>query len=384
MFPHQVAIRGELWYGGAKVDDLLFVSGSVSEDRNAVVRRTFTGAIDPRMSPTSLNDKLTPWGSYVKVWRGIRFPNNEVTDFLVFTGRIEEVDFGRFQVNIRCSDLAADVADARFEAPRSGTKTMTFVDQIKALITEAVPSATFNVTVTGTNLTKTIVTPATWDRERTEALDGLALVIGAEWYAQPDGVFAIAPSPAITESSPAVWIVDAGDTGVVVERGTQIDRAGVYNAVVVNGEPPDGQAPAYGVARDTNPVSLVKWGGPYGKVPRFFSTQFITTNADATAVALSMLGDAISGTRSVTIRCVVNPKLRAGDIVFVQTEADSEYDGMYFIHSLTIPLEPESPMSLVCNTALAPVGGGELMLQAAPLLLPEGVNWNGHKENQPA
>lgn len=347
MYPHQATSRGELLWAGTKMEDLTFISGTVSGDRGATVRRTFQANIDPRCAPRHLSSPITPYGGQIRVWRGIRFPNGDHIEVPIFFGRIDLVDWGRDQISVRCQDLAAAMVDARFEVPITATRGWRVYDQIKALIQDVDASFVVNNLTTST---ENITTPATWDRERVEALDNLAQGIGAEWYAGVDGQFYIQPLPAIT-SDPAVWVIDSGDEGVVITRQSQLDRARVYNAVVVNGEPPDGTPPAYGVVHDDNPDSLTRWGGPFGKVPRFFSSQFITTNAQALATAQSMLGDAIAGTRGVSVSCVPNPKLNLGDVVLLQTGA-GDFDGMYFVNTLNLSMEPETPMTLGLNLAL--------------------------------
>jgi hypothetical protein len=174
---------------------------------------------------------------------------------------------------------------------------------------------------------------------------------------------------------------DAGDVdrrSVLISSLVRLDRVSVYNAVVVNGEPPDGQAPAYGVARDVNPNSPTRWGGPFGKVPRFFASQFITTNAQATATANSMLADAISSIQGCRVDCVVNPQLFGSDVVYVQ-DGNGEFDGMYYFDSLTIPLAPERAMTLVLSSVyveLPPEPPDDIvMLARAPRRLAEGIRW---------
>ena len=371
MYPHQAFTRGELYFEGAHVADLAFTSGSVSGDRGSTVRRTLTASFDPRQAPKSIHDTLTPYGAEIKVFRGIRMPNGGEHEYPVFFGRVDYVRFGRTECEVRGSDRAAAVVDGRFEAPRQATRGITVVQQMRNLITEIVPGAVIDVTTPAANL---ISTPATWDRERGEALDNLAATIAAEWYAAPDGHFKIAPLPALNGQS-AGWIVDSGDTGVTITRTTTLDRTAVYNAVVVNGEPPDGTPPAYGIARDDNPASLVRWGGPYGKVPRFFSSQFITTNAQALNTATEMLADAISSTQTVEVSCVVNPNLLVAEAILVSTGA-GEFDGMYFISAFTIPLEPENPMTLTCFQALELVElHSTTILRPRTIAVREGIHW---------
>lgn len=346
MYPHMATARAELFYGNVKVGDLPIVSGSVRADRGSSVRRTLDMEVDPRLAPSEVTSKLTPYGSRVKAYRGIRMPDNTVYEFGVFEGRVESVEFGQSSVSIRGSDRGADIVDARFEIPYSSTLNIKVTDQMTAIIVDAIPGAIVNVDPACP--TGIITTPATWDRERAEALDNLAQTIACDWWARPDGTIRIGPTPANVTTTDPEWIVDSGDLGVVITRTTSLDRASVYNAMVVNGEPPDGGVPAYGVARDTDPNSPTFYGGPFGKVPKFFSSQFLTTDAQAQAVANGMLVDGLSGNQSVNVDCIPNPDLMVGSVVLVST-GDGDFDGLYYINSFSLPLDPESSMSMVLN-----------------------------------
>lgn len=371
MYSHRMTARAELFYGGAKVADIDLSSsdGSVSADRGAITRRTFTATLDPRQIPTSVTDRITPYGSQLKVWRGIQYNDFAVEEYPVFFGRIDSIDFSRDTFKVTCSDMASQVADTRFESPRTATRGAQITSQMRDLILEAVPGATINITA---NSTATITTPAVWDRERTEALDNLGFSIGAEWYAMADQSWAISALPASVPSGAASWIIDSGDTGVTISRATNLDRSTVFNAVVVNGEPADQGTPAYGVARDTNASSPTVWGGAFGKVPTFFSSQFVSTNAQAVTTAQSLLGQVIAGTRSVNIECVPNPKVALADVVMVFNDQKG-FDGLYYVQSFALPINPGSAMSIVCHTALDPSVNGDLV--DAPVILAEGITW---------
>lgn len=355
MYPHQVVARGELYFANAKVGEVEFLTGTVTANRGGTVRRMFSGSVDPRLAPVGFGNKLSPYGSQLVVYRGIRYPNGTVEEVPVFTGRIDSVDFGRTRVEVTASDRGADIVDARFLSPVQSTRGLAITTQIANLIRDAIPGAVVNDR-TGNGGASVIGSQATWDRERTEALDNLAQSVGWEWYAGPDGEFYIDPLPSIVVNPVVKWIVDSGDTGVTIERQNQTDRARIYNAVVVNGEPPDGRPPAYGVALDNDPESPLYFGGPFGKVPKFFSSQFITTNAQAQNTAVAMLGDCVCGTRSITVTCVPNPKLGLSDIIDVRTDG-GDFDGLYFVSSFSLPLGPEVPMTLGCNVTLTEDAG---------------------------
>jgi hypothetical protein len=356
MYPHQITARAELLFDGAVLDDVPLVSGTVSADRSSTVRRTAEFEVDPALAPRWETDALTPFGSVIRAFRGIRWPNGDVTEVQVFHGRVDAVDFGRATNRVRCSDAAAAIVDARFERPFTASKGMLVIDQMKAIILDAVADAEFDVDPNVAANTTTITTPATWDRERISALDNLAAVIGADWMASPEGKYRIVQLPTLAGSPPS-WVVDSGDTGVTITHITSLDRAQIYNGMVVNGEPPDGQPPVTGVAHDDGPFSPTRWGGPFGMVPKFFSSQFITTQAQADSVALSMLGDVVSGARSVEITCVPNPRVQTNDVIYVNDGSDSDWSGMYYAHSLSLPLDPELPMTIIAKTAYEIEGG---------------------------
>src|SRR5215831_16668999 len=137
MDSHHIYIRAELWYANALVGPLNVVSGSVSADRNSAVRRTANLTIDPTaITDATLGPKLNPYGSEVKCWRGVRYPDNTVEQYQIFTGRIDSIDKAIDGVSLRCSDRAATVVDARFTSPRTLPYGQNLNDVAKSLIQE--------------------------------------------------------------------------------------------------------------------------------------------------------------------------------------------------------------------------------------------------------
>lgn len=377
MFSHQPTLRAELWYAGAKVENLNIANGTVSADRGSVVRRTADLTIDPGQAPQSLTDRMGPYGSIVKIWRGVRFPDNSVLDRQIFWGRIDSVDYAENALTVRCSDLAAFVTDARFEAPVTKAKGTNRFTAIRDLIQDAIPG----ITVTdNSGKVQTLAADKVEDRDRTAMLNSLANDMGCDWYATPDGVFVVAPFPSLTSTNNpagASWIINTGDQGVLVSRHTTLERTGIYNAMVVNSEPPDNTAPIRSVARDNNPNSPTKWGGPFGKVPKFYTSAYIKTQADADSNAVSMLAQALSATNALDVQCVPNPRLMLGDLVWVES-GRSMFTGMYFVQSFTMPLAAgDGAMSLVVQQALSTSDSADVdaTLLPAPFSAEEHVLW---------
>ena len=343
---HVMTCRGEFWREGAKLADVSFIGGSVAGDRNAAVRRTLQARIDPAFVPKDVWDVVTPYGTYIKVYRGIRFPTGTVEEYDVFYGRIDAIDMTLGGLEIRGSDLTADVRDARFEQPRASDRGLYITEQITTLIQEVFPGAVVNHNVASTERVSVVV----WDRERGEALDNLSTAIAGEWYAGPDGQFYVGPGPVVNAPIDPVWVLDAGSSGVLVSSDSRLERQNIYNAVVVNGEPAD-KPPVTAVARDENPESVLRWGGPFGKVPRFYSSQFIYTQAQAQKTADKLLQSEITATRFVNVVTIPNPKLMLSDPVYVTGSGDA-FDGHYYVSSFDLPLAPEDPMQVAVYASL--------------------------------
>lgn len=395
MDSHQISVRAELWYNGAFVGTLAVNSGSVTGDRSASVRRTASLTIDPAaLKDPAMGPRLNPFGSRVKIWRGVRHPGGAIDEVQVFVGRIDSVDVSFSGLTLRCADLAADVVDARFERETGpvdlpGAPT-TLVNCMKALITQVHPGISYVTT----GVTDSAVNGATiWATERADALDSMATQLqpGCEWFIDMTGVAQIRPLPAvITSGTPAVWIIDSGDQGVLVDRTVTQDRVQVTNGVSVEGVPIGGVTPARGVWLNTTdygaaPDDPMYWGGPYGKVMAYYSGQQLNplnTTQAAHDLAKALGLNSLAKSRSVSVTCVANPKLQLGSVVRIFS-AQAEIDGMYFVQSLTLPLVPEQAMTLTCLGALQ-LGTTRNVKDSdsdsdgwrlADLRIPEGATW---------
>jgi hypothetical protein len=381
MSSHQMTARGEFWYNGAFLAPFDIVSGSVSADRAGSVRRTAQVSLNPHAGEIpAMKDRLSPYGTYIKLFRGLRYPNGTREEFQVFFGRIDQVEEALQTLTIRCSDRAADIIDARFEDTRwAGTfgtiGTLTCADCAKALILDVIPSAAVTIDITDPALAALKVSGDTsWTRERSDALDQMSGACGAEWFASMYGDFYVRQLPAVATANTVVkWIIDTGDTGVLVTRTNVNDRQGVYNHVVVVSEPFDGREPARGNAYDnTDPNSPTYYGGAFGKVTGFFEGQQVDSNANADKLAGQLLQQAIAAVKSISVECVANPQLQLADVVRV-FDPRNGIDAMFFVQSFELPLDPETPMRMVLYSARQQLAKG--VFGDMPKRLPKGASW---------
>jgi len=383
---HTMSVRGELWFGTPPaaptfVAELPIVGGNVTADRAANVRRT--ASID--LAPTVLTDpviapKLKPYGAVVKLWRGIRYGDGRVLEFSVFSGRIDAVEDSLVSVSVTCSDGAAVIVDSQFTqavsiADFGAIGVLTVANFVKALITGVMPAgATFTIDP-GVDTTTIAASGTSLDGSRADALDSLCTQIGAEWMADPDGNFHLAPLPSlITSTSPVAWIIDAGDQGVLLSRQRRLERQNVFNHAIVDGEAIGGSVGAheeYKLTQADDPE--LYWGGPYGKIARTFGGQQARTTKAALDLARTLAMEAKSAVNGVDVECIPNPQLRLGDVVRV-FDGRGLIDGMYYVQQFNLPLAPDSSMTMNVFQSLRVVAGtGGIAPDRRRL--PEGTHW---------
>jgi uncharacterized protein DUF5047 len=292
------------------------LAGDVILDAKASVRSTLTLTTDGVGTfPDQASDLLAPYGNEVFVRRGIGFGG----------GSVEWVSLGYFRINSAEQDDAPDgpirvdaqdrmigIIEARMLAPVQFAATATFGDVVSQLVLEVYPWAVIDWD--DATETDPIARTVICEEDRFDFLNDLIRSVGKIWYWDHRGILVI---KALPDPEDVVWEVNAGAGGVLVQLSRDLSREGVYNAVVATGEALDTVAPPRGVAVDDNPDSPTYWSGPFGKVPRFYVSPFITTVVQAAAAAASILRQNLGLPYNLDFGQVPNPALEPYDAVAV-------------------------------------------------------------------
>ena len=98
------------------------------------------------------------------------------------------------------------------------------------------------------------------------------------------------------------------------------------------------------VARDLDPLSPTRFGGPFGMVPRFYSSPFVTTVPQAEQAAAALLLRSVGLPYSVDFQAIVNPALEVLDPVEI-TYDDRSRREIHVVDRLTLPLTAASVMT---------------------------------------
>ncbi|MFG7940952.1 DUF5047 domain-containing protein [Streptomyces cacaoi] len=341
----------ELHRPDGRVEEVVHTGGSVTVDRSSAARRTATvesPAIE--LLPWTAADYLAVSGARLRILRGVAHPDGVVETVPIFYGRLDSItgDPEEGSVTLSASGLEAVVADDKFLAPYSTRNATAAITSITALIRSSLPDAVITATAPDDPLG-----PVTWDTEgdRWSAVQEIATAVGADVYADADGIFHVAPLPDVLEA-PVVWEVAAGPGGALVGAARGWSRDGMYNVVIATGENTETDtAPVSAVMQDEDPTSPTYYAGPFGRVPRFYSSSTLTTVGAAESAARKLLLDSVKPGMTADISSLPNPLLEPGDVIRV-VHSSGKRD-LYQVQSFSIDL------SLGGDFTLQMIGGKE-------------------------
>lgn len=349
--PHELVSRVRVFHGADEVTPdggIPIATGAVSANLNSRVTRSLDLQVPFEFFPHNPTDLLSPYRATVMVESGPRYLDGTTEFFPLFTGRIYEATLdGDGGVTLRADDLAADVLAFRFEQPQPSQTNLSIVQQMQALILEALPSATF-----GANDVDDAPCPMlVWDEDRGKALDDLASALKARWYCLGDGSFVIREYPYLT-STPDAFLVDgtASDGHGLIRSATKtITRDATANSITVVSERTDGTAPVVARRRDVSSTSPTEFGGLFGKVSQILRPQTPLTAAEADQLAKSQLAASLALTEQWSLDCVTLHFLEPGDTVRIRYRG---VETVQVIDSWRLSLDIKGTMSMSTRSSI--------------------------------
>ncbi|MGI5144787.1 DUF5047 domain-containing protein [Plantactinospora sp. CA-294935] len=345
---HTLAVRVDAWYDGALlIEDLPLDEGSAGQ----VTIQAGTGVrrqLDLTITDAGLWDDLDVTGVELRPYRGVRYPSGatELVPLGVFGLDEQSMSVGPDGgIRIRTApDRWARVQRAKFETPASSQVGDLVVDEIVRLVTDAVSGVAVSVLATSTATVGALV----WDRDRDKAIVDLATSIGAEAYFDNDGTLVVRDAPLL--SQPSVWTVDASPSGVLLGGDLRRDRSRTYNVVVVSDARTDGSTPfAPQVIEDDDPASPTYVGGPFGRVPYFWSSPVVTSAPQAVVAGTTILNRVRAVNAQLNVDAVVHPGLDRGDVITVLTSSGRVEQ--HLVDAVTVPLTVGGVQSITTRSS---------------------------------
>lgn len=358
---HRIAVRATLIDGSDTYALPTIIEGSVSLDANAATRGRvdLTVADDPDdetltldVIPDSASAALAPYGNEIKVERGLYYPDGTTEYVTLGIFRIDETETvdtaDGLAVRITALDRSARIIDARFENAGQINSGVNYATSILTTIQAVYPTVAYSFASVSTTHAAARAYEAGADRWA--FCQQIAADIGMELFFNGDGTLILQPIPTGIAAN-AVLSVSEGDDGVLLSASRRWTRQGTYNKVIATGESSDPAVPPVrGSAADMDPTSPTYFYGPFGQVPAFYVSQFLTTTAQCDAAAAAQLARQIGTTQQISFGAITNPALEPSDVVYVKRAragiGENTVNGeAHVIDSLTIPLTASEPMS---------------------------------------
>lgn len=349
---HQVYSYVDVISSTNEVRRLTATGGGVTEDATAEVRRRCSiTCVDAtgELTPRGAEDLLTPYGTELRPYRGVKYADGTVEVIPLGVFRISQVDVddqvgGSPDIKIEAFDRSRTVQRDKFTEPYTVAKDTNIVDAIKAILSRTFPALEYDAISTELKTTAPLVyeqNTSPW-----EAVTSLAVSIGCEVYFNATGRVVIAP-PADIDALPAPSFEYAEGRGcTMLNLSSKFTDEPGFNGIVLTGETVGDEAPPVrAVVWDTEPTSPTYHLGPYGEVPEFVTDPNVKTDEDAENAARSLLQGILGFSDQLSIVAWPNPAQTAGDVVKVVRKR-SGADGLYSVDTITTPLSAKESGSL--------------------------------------
>lgn len=290
-----------------EVRRLVATDGSVSVDKTASIRRTGSATcIDPfgTFVPSGNQGILTPFGTIVRPYRGIRYTDGTEEIYPLGVFRLSGAKFVQsstsaassgVRISLTYSDRSREVARDKFTNIYTIPTGTNLLSAIKLILGRTFDDLQYDSISTTMATSAPKVYKASDDPW--EAVTDLAKSMGCEIYFDVEGWVVISP-PVDVDSlpSPDFSYAEGPNCSMTELTSEYADEPG-FNGVVVEGSSPGDEKPAVRAeAWDMEPSSPTYRKGPYGEVPDFITDTNVKTVAEAQKMADSLLKSHIGST----------------------------------------------------------------------------------------
>jgi hypothetical protein len=332
---------------------LVAIDGSVTVDRTAQFRRSAgIECVDPlgEFIPNGTSGILTPFGTEVRPYRGVKYNDGTVEVYPLGVFRLSRVQMTEsssgagVRIKLDMFDRARTISRDAFTTMYSIAADTNVIDAVKLIVRRTFPDAEFDA------ISSPVVTPgpkvyAVKDDPWTACVE-LAKSAGCEIFFDTEGRVVIAP-PIDLDALPSpdfTYIDGAGST--LLDLDVDLADEKVCNGVVVQAQSTSSELPPVRAeAWDNEPLSPTYHLGPYGRVPKFVDDKNVTTEAQAQAMADSLVKGLLGSASQLQVSSWTNPALEAGDVIEVRRDR-MRVSGLYTVDSFSVPLRASGTQTL--------------------------------------
>jgi len=296
--------------------------------------------------PVGTNALLAPYGSEITVSKIVTDPATG-TSYTLQQGvfRIASVSLstdasGGVKIDITGDDRAAYISRQRF----SSVLTLTSGRTINQAISDVLDNLDGTARAYPRSLAASTYTIDSkyvlMDQDPWQTICDLALAAGQEAYISHLGVVTTVSIPSMDALATPTWTYLEGSTNVVVDVSRTLDGTAVRNGIQLSGTN-IGTGSFRSDVYDTSSSSPTNSASVFGKQPETIDSSYVRTQAQATAVAQTLLSTVVGQPLEFSI--VPNPAMDVGDVVQVQSSRLGFISNM-LVDTIDMPLEPTGVM----------------------------------------
>jgi len=337
------------------------VSGDVKESLDDEVTRTLSAEVvaDYWTGTSDILKDLSPYKTMIRVERGVYTPRG-IVYIPLGVYRLFDVSVQSGQrATITAYSQEADLRDFRYIVPPGVTASaMTFQTLLSTTglvfgdLAPVAPALNWVGTAMNGASGKLKILPTettlTTARNRLELADRLIQSLGGDLFFSRTGYLTARTKPAFTDTvqlrvNAARATASTTSPAILVSFDKKYTRNSVYNGVVAIASDTAGTVSYYGTAYDSAITSPTRWAGPFGRKPRFYSSPFLTSNAECTSAAQRLLAESNRLKSSLDFSFVPNPMVEVGDLVELEYPDGSVEK--HIVRTLSIPLTAGGSMT---------------------------------------
>jgi hypothetical protein len=147
------------------------------------------------------------------------------------------------------------------------------------------------------------------------------------------------------------YVVQPGVNGNLIDASRETSREATYNIVIARGSDPAFPT-GYQIAYNTDPNSPLRWDGPFGPAPRYYSSPLLRDDNAAAQAAATVLSKYTGLPTTQGLWTVPNPALRPYDMISARIVG---LPVKHLVDEITIPLAGSDPVEITTKTAASVV-----------------------------
>lgn len=333
-------VRASAWLGGTLLAaNVPITAGNEEGDRSLNVPDRVVLTVPRRhngvdWTPVSDTSPLAAAGQQLKIQLGVGTAGGQVEWFPRGTFLIEQTipSSDGLSLQVTCGGLLSLPEEADFVTPFQPTGTI--ASTLRKLLEPAVL-----VNLLDAPDDRAVPSGVNWDTDRLAAVGELLDAWPADLLMHEQGYARIVPTLEVGDTPVKTYLEGAGGTVVSVSGSTS--RDGGFNVVVATGYAADG-----GEVRGLAYVETGPWAYGIGSatplpVPFGYSSPLLTTNAQCTAAARTVLARKLRAgvKRRYTVTGPVDPRLQLADPAWL-TLADGSVDELCTVEAFRLPYTP--------------------------------------------